>query len=152
MHGTKLNWLKKGISMVTAACLMAAVTVVSYAAVSAVVLEQRMLEDSLLLYVKHSGEEQKVQAHIGTESGVKARVTDSGDLSVVTWLLMDNSLSISGEDRETAKRLLTDLVAGRAQNERFNLCTFSDKLTVLLEDSQNYTELKVQIDQLEHVD
>lgn len=152
MHGTKLNWLKKGISMVTAACLMAAVTVVSYAAASAVVLEQRMLEDSLLLYVKHSGEEQKVQAHIGTESGVKARVTDSGDLSVVTWLLMDNSLSISGEDRETAKRLLTDLVAGRAQNERFNLCTFSDKLTVLLEDSQNYTELKAQIDQLEHED
>lgn len=50
------------------------------------------------------------------------------------------------------KQLLTDLVAGRAPNETFNLCVFSDKLTVLLEDSQSYTDLKAQINQLEHVD
>ena len=152
MHAIKENWLKKGIKIVTAVFLMAAVTVVSYASSPAVILEQRVKEDSMLLYVKHSGEERKVQAHIGTEDGIRAKITDSEELSVVTWLLMDNSLSINEADRETAKLLLTNLVAGRASNERFNLCTFSDKLTVLLEDSQNYTDLKAQIDQLEHVD
>lgn len=152
MRENKVDWLKKGIGVVTAAFLIATVTIVSYATSSAVVLEQRVLKDSVLLYVRHSGEEQQVQAHIGTKSDIKAKVTDSEKLSVVTWLLMDNSLSINNADRETAKRLLTDLVAGRAPNERFNLCTFSDTLTVLLEDSQNYTDLKAQIDQLEHTD
>ena len=92
MHAIKENWLKKGIKIVTAVFLMAAVTVVSYASSPAVILEQRVKEDSMLLYVKHSGEERKVQAHIGTEDGIRAKITNSEELSVVTWLLMDNSL------------------------------------------------------------
>lgn len=152
MRGNKRNWLKRGIEVVTAAFLMAAVTIVSYASSSADVLEQRVTENSVLVYVRHDGEDEKVQARVGTESNIRAKVTDREELPVVTWLLVDNSQSIRDADRETAMQLLTNLVAGRAPNERFNLCTFSDKLTILLEDSQNYTDLKAQIDQLEYRD
>lgn len=152
MRGIKRNWLKRGVAAAAAAFIMAAVTIVSYAATPADVLEQRVTESSVLVYVRHSGEEEKVQARVGTEGDVKAKVTGREELSVVTWLLVDNSQSINNTDREMASQLLTNLVAGRAANERFNLCTFSDELTILLEDCQNYTDLKAQIDQLEYKD
>ena len=146
------NIKRNSIRIVTAAFLLAAVTIADYAASSAVVLEQQVTQDSVLLYVKHSGEDQTAQARIGTQSGVSVSVTgEDGSLPVVTWLLMDNSLSINDADRVTAKQLLTDLVAGRASNERFNLCTFSDKLNILLEESQDYADLKGKIDQIENV-
>lgn len=152
MRGTRKKLMKNAIAIVTAALLMLAVTMLSFAASSTAILEQRVTDEAVLLYVRHSGEEQTVQAHIGTEADVSVHITNRTDTQIVTWLLMDNSLSINAADRETAKKLLTDLVAGRAPNERFNLCTFSDQLTILAEDSQNYAALKTQIDQLEHKD
>lgn len=149
MHGNRTKTAKAGIVFVIAAVFILSVTMFSFAASPAAILEQRVTDNSVLLYVRHSGEEPAVQAHIGTESDVDAYIAGSADTQIVTWLLMDNSLSIHHADREIAKKLLTDLVAGRASNERFNLCTFSDKLTVLCEDSQSYADLKAQIDQLE---
>jgi len=152
MRGIDIRRKKIGIQIVTAAVLLAAVTVAAYAASTAAVLEQRVLENSVMLYVKHSGEDQKAEAQIGTQSGISASVSgEDGSIPIVTWLLIDNSLSINDADRVAAKQLLTDLVAGRTDNERFNLCTFSDKLNILLEDSQSYADLKTQIDQIENV-
>lgn len=152
MRGIRTKIARNGIAIVTAAFLMLAVTTLSFAASPAAILERRVTDDTVLLYVRHGGEEQTIQAHIGTEADVPVRISSRTDTQTVTWLLVDNSLSINAADRETAKKLLTDLVAGRAPNERFNLCTFSGQLTVLAEDSQNYAALKTQIDQLEHKD
>lgn len=153
MSGYDKRRKKIGHWIVTAAFLLAAVTIVAYAASSAAVLEQQVTEDSVMLYVRHGGQDQGAEARIGTQGGLSASVTgEDGDLPMVTWLLIDNSLSINDADRKTAKKLMTDLVAGRAKNERFNLCTFSDKLDILMEDSESYTDLKAQIDQIENAD
>lgn len=117
------------------------------------VMEWYVTQESVLVYVRHDGQGQSVQARVGTESAGSAAITGTeGDIPVVTWMLVDNSLSISRTDRAKIKQLLTDLVAGRAPGERFNLCTFSTDLNVILEESQSYAELKSRIDAIEHND
>lgn len=116
-------------------------------------MEWYVTQESVLVYARHDGQGQSVQARVGTESAESAAITGTeGDIPVVTWMLVDNSLSISRTDRAKIKQLLTDLVAGRAPGERFNLCTFSTNLNVMLEESQSYAELKSQIDAIEHSD
>lgn len=137
--------------IVTAALLVCAVTIVAYASAAAPVMEQYVTEDEVLLYVRHSGENLTASARIGTEAAGDANLTRADEVSVVTWLLVDNSVSINSADRAKTKQLLCDLVAGRASNERFTLCTHhDDKLEILIQDSQNYADLKGKIDALEY--
>jgi len=144
--------LKRGLLSAVAAFLMLAATLVALAVESAAVMEQHVTEDSVLLYIKHKGESLTVDARVGTEpaSNVTISGTD-GNLPIVTWLLVDNSISIDKADRNKTKQLLTDLVAGRAADEQFNLCTFNDKLGILMENSQSYPDLKAQIDAIEYI-
>ncbi len=144
--------LKNSRQIVTAALMVLAVTFVAYAAGDAAVMEQYVTGDSVLLYVNHSGEDLTAEARIGTETVKDVTLTGANEVPVVTWLLVDNSVSISKSDREKTKQLLSDLVAGRTPNERFNLCTYhDDKLEILVQDSQNYAELKGKIDAIEYV-
>lgn len=114
-------------------------------------MEWYVTQDAVLVYVRHSGQNQSAEAQVGTQSAAGAVVTGAdGDIPVVTWLLVDNSLSIGETDRAKIKQLLTDLVAGGAPGERFHLCTFGAGLNVILRDSRNYAELKSQIDSIEH--
>ena len=144
--------LKNSRQIVAAALMVLAVTFVGYAADNAAVMEQYVTEDSVLLYVNHSGENLTAEARIGTETVKDVTLTDAKEIPVVTWLLVDNSISISKNDRKMTKQLLSDLVAGRTSNERFNLCTYhDDKLEILVQDSQDYAELRGKIDAIEYV-
>lgn len=144
--------LKNSRQIVAAALMVLAVTFVAYAADNAAVMEQYVTEDSVLLYVNHSGENLTAEARIGTETVKDVTLTDAKEIPVVTWLLVDNSISISKNDRKMTKQLLSDLVAGRTSNERFNLCTYhDDKLEILVQDSQDYAELRGKIDAIEYV-
>lgn len=144
--------LKTSWQVVTAALMVLAVTFAAYAAGDAAIMEQYVTGDSVLLYVNHVGENLTAEARIGTEAVGSADLSKTDELSIVTWLLVDNSVSIDSNDREKTRQVLSDLVAGRASNERFNLCSYhDDKLVILVQDSQNYSELKGQIDALEYV-
>ena len=119
---------------------------------TAPVMEQYITEEAAHLYVKYAGDTQGATAQIGTEPVDGVAITDADSVPIVTWLLLDNSISISEADRTKAKELLTNLVAGRSDNERFTLCTYDEDLKILLEDSQNYADLKGQIDAIVHND
>ncbi len=145
--------LKNSRQIVAAALMVLAVTFVAYAAGNAAVMEQYVTGDSVLLYVSHSGENLTAEARIGTETVKDVALNGADEVPVVTWLLVDNSISIRNDDREKTRQLLSDLVAGRTSNERFNLCTYhDDKLNILVQDSQNYADLKGKIDAIEYVD
>lgn len=144
--------LKSGWQIVTAALMVFAVTFAAYAAGDAAIMEQYVTKDSVLLYINHIGEDLTAEARIGTEVAGDVSLTSANETPVVTWLLVDNSISISKSDQEKTRQVLTDLVAGRAPNERFNLCTYhDDKLEILVQDSKNYADLKAQIDAMEYV-
>lgn len=145
--------LKNGRRNITAALMVLAVIfVAAHAAGNAVIMEQYVTGDSALLYVSHSGENLTAEARIGTETVKDVTLTDAGEVPVVTWLLVDNSISINNGDREKTKQFLSDMVAGRTANERFNLCTYhDDKLEILVQDSQDYADLKGKIDAIEYI-
>lgn len=147
--------VRRQIRAAAAVFLMLAFVLGSYAAASdtADVMEWYVTQDSVLVYAKHNGQDLSAEARVGTESAGSAVITGTdGDIPVETWLLVDNSLSISQADRTKIKQLLTDLVAGRAPGERFSLCTFSTQLDVIIKDSQSYADLKSQIDGMTHVE
>lgn len=144
--------IKVWIKIATAALLMFAVAFDVYAAESIPVLEQHVTEDTAYLYLKHSGSEHTANAQIGTDAADSVAITGSDSVPVVTWLVLDNSISISTDDRNKAKELFTNLVAGRSANETFTLCTYSKDLSILIQDSQSYADLKNKIDAIEHND
>lgn len=135
-----------------AAYLMLAASFHIYAAQSIPVMEQYVTENTAHLYLKYAGDTQGAAAQIGTEAADSVKITDSGSIPIVTWLLLDNSNSISSDDQRKAKELLTNLVAGRSPNETFTLCTYDEHLNILLQDSQSYADLKSQIDAIVHND
>jgi len=140
------------IQIAAAALLMLAVAFDVYAAGSIPVLEQHVTEDTAYLYLKHSGSAQITEAQIGTDAADSAVIADRDSMPVVTWLVLDNSISIGADDRSRAKELFTDLVAGKSANESFNLCTYEKQINILVQDSQSYADLKKGIDSIEHHD
>lgn len=151
MSGRVRKIVKRWIQMATAACLMLAVAFDVCAVETPTILEEFVTEDTAYLYLRHSGESQSAEVKIGTEPSWTAELTGIDSIPVVTWLLVDNSVSISKADQARIKSLLVDLVAGKAPGERFNLCTYSEKMNVLVQNSQDYAELKGKIDEIQHI-
>lgn len=143
--------LKRGICLAAAVVLTLAAVTTAYAAQDVPVMEQRVTDDVVVLYIGRSQGDESAAVRIGTEQADDAVIDGgSGEFPIVTWLLVDNSLSIGQTDRVKLKDLLSELVAGKKQNERFNLCTVDEHLQILVQDSQDYTELKTEIDSIEH--
>lgn len=115
-------------------------------------LESRVWEQSVLLYVRPTGNE-ITQARIASENITDVTMDgQDGTLPITTWLLLDNSVSINQADQARAKELLAALVSARSSNESFTLCTFSDHLNPLLWERQDFNELKQAIDGIQHYD
>lgn len=146
------RWLVMAAAVLLSFCLVLGAAAEA-APAAAEVMEWYVTQESVVLYVRYNGQEQSAQAQVGTENVGDLTITGAkGDIPVVTWLVVDNSRSITQADRAKMKQMLTDLVAGRAPRERFNLCTFNTQLNVLLRDSESYAELKGQIDAIEFKD
>lgn len=143
--------VKRGIMTAAATLLALAVAVVAYSSDAVSVVEQKVTSGVLSLYIKSMEETVPESVRIGPEMLDEEDVTYAGkDYPIVTWLLVDNSASIPSGDRIRTKQMLTDLVAGRAEEETFNLCTYDEDLRVLVEGSGDYAELKSAIDAIEY--
>lgn len=115
------------------------------------IMQSDVLEDTLILYLSGAASVQKAEAQIGTEPIGSVELRGLEDSTpIVTWVLVDNSLSIAKADREKAGKLITDIVAGRLPNERITLCTISKDLHIIKRESQNYSELKTEIDGIQY--
>ncbi|MBQ9346359.1 MAG: FHA domain-containing protein, partial [Oscillibacter sp.] len=114
------------------------------------ILEQKVTEDSVVLYVPYKGEAGAVQVKIG-QTDVSARVGEENP-EVITWMLYDNSLSIGTADREKAKSIFTDYFGKKIPTEKINLCTFDEKLNRLTTDSNDTIDLPNKMQAVEHAD
>ena len=148
------DFLKKlYATLAAAAFLMLAVAFRVSAAGQIPVLESKVIGDSLYLYVRGEQTVTAPEARIGNSRSTDVRIRSSKkDLPVRTYLLVDNSISISKENRNAIRDLLTNIVAGKLPNESFTLCMFSDHLSVVTEDSSDYAALKGQIDGIQYND
>lgn len=147
------NLLKRScLCAVVAAICIAVLPLRSRAAEGLELMQMGKTEDALTLYITGDAT-QKAKVQIGTEYSVGVTVQTIDDtLPIITWVLVDNSLSITKADREATKALVTSLAASRLPNEAITLCTVSDQLHILVEESRNYVELKTQIDSITYSD
>lgn len=117
-----------------------------------ILLGHRVTEDALLLYVKGVSLDAAVQAQIGQDLADGVSVAAGSEIPIVTWLILDNSSSISEADQGKLRELAAELVAGRAHDEKFVLATADETLHVLSPETDSYNDLKTLIGEIPFAD
>lgn len=110
--------------------------------------------ERIVLYVQSPGEVQRISCQIGTVLCPEAAYgpISEEEIPVKTLLLLDNSLSIAQKYRPVINEIMNNLAANRMPGEVITVAVFSDKITYLLEDSSDYTQLKQTIDGITYED
>lgn len=111
-------------------------------------------DDTLYVYVKNPGEYEEVKCQIGQKYSpnvIVKEITDS-DISVNTYILIDNSLSIQEKYRETMKQVAKDIIFSGKNNENFTIATFDTEIHYLIENSQDQEALIGTVEQIEFQD
>lgn len=129
--------------------LISALWVTAFAGREIPVLEQKVSDAAITLYIQKETRTGG-KARIGLYDAPDAVVSDE-PYPIVTWLLIDNSLSISAENRELSLKLLRDTVAASTATERFTLCTISDRLCPLLQESSDEAQLLETIGSIQYM-
>ena len=115
------------------------------------VMSSGRTDDSIVFYIRHPGGDATATAMVGNEPmNVTIEGADS-PIPTVTWVLVDNSKSISG-NKDRVQQLLLDLIAEKNPNEKINLCTFAEGLHKLREESGSYADLKSSITEIAYHD
>lgn len=129
------------------------------AASEARILQQRMeqpqdLSDATLtLYVRHTGGAGISKVNVGGIDFEDAAIAENAsETDLVTWILFDNSTAMPEELRAKATDLLNTLLDQKGRGEKYTFCTFSDKLSIKVRDSDDLSELRKYIDGLEYYD
>ena len=107
-----------------------------------------------VIYIKGAGDINSVSAIVGNveASGVDIEKISEKEVSMKTFILMDNSLSIPEKNRTVVKELVSEIIAGRKNNEQFAIATFGEEIEILKDFSNDYVELKETINKMEFKD
>ena len=150
MRGNDLRKIIRTCALATAIFIAAAFASV-FASAEISVMQGETNEDTIILFLGGAVAGQQAEAQIGTEPVGDVQIKELGDeIPIITWLMVDNSLSIKSADRTKTIGLITDIAAGRLPNERITLCTVSDHINVRVRESGNYADLKAQIDSIQY--
>lgn len=146
-----MDWKKL---LVFSSVLFTVVTGTAAAAEPGAIVGSEVEGEQIVLYVQSPGEITQVQCQVGTTSctDIAYGLIEEQEVPVKTLLLIDNSLSVSQKYRPKINEIMTNLVANRMQGEQITVATFSDKITYLLENSSDYTQLKQTVDSIAYQD
>ena len=117
-----------------------------FAAELSAVMNAYTTDENITLFLRNQGEELS-QVYIGSEECEDYSVEDLGPIR--TTVIVDNSLSIQAKYRNDIKSFLADLVAARNDGDLFTIATFAEDITYLVEDSNDYLDIKNKIDSFE---
>lgn len=143
---------KKIVGYLIAAAMLLLAAVPAHAAGNARIVELKQKDGQLLACVKGAENIGEVTAMLGRTpvENVKAQSVLEAGIEMHTLILIDNSLSIPEDNRTAIQEKLLDLAAARRENEYFALGTISDHVTVLLDFTKDYTQLKNALETLEY--
>lgn len=125
------------------------------AAGNAGIMEAYTGEESFTVYVKGASENlSDASVQIGTSTGEAASVArvSKQDVSMRTIVMIDNSISITKENREKIAGFLQNLIADRDAREEIAITVFSEDIIWLTEYTGDYSILKQAIDGIEYHD
>lgn len=122
----------------------------AYAAENLTVSHSSVDEEGLIVYVQNPGEYDSVQCQIGQTYSEQVEVhalTDT-EMPVDTYILIDNSLSIQEQYRDTIKQIANGILKTKKENERFTVATFDTELHYLVEKSDDVEALAESVNQI----
>lgn len=149
-----MSLIRKNLTIAVLAIFMLC-GLTAQAAENAGIMEAYTGEESFTVYVKGASEKlSDVSVQIGTSTGEAAsaaRVSEQ-DVSMRTIVMIDNSISITKENREKIADFLQNLIADRDAKEEMAITVFSEDITWLTEYTGDYSTLKQAIDGIEYQD
>lgn len=109
------------------------------------IVSVRTVEDDLFLFVRPSkGKMKDFSYQVGTTlcPDIKEQGITKMDEAMKTLVLVDNSSSISQQDRSKIKQLLIEMVAEKKDNELVRIATFDKQVHYMTDYISDYTTLK----------
>lgn len=120
----------------------------SFAAGDQPVLWAAQTEQSAVLYLPQSGDVTECLVGSVKCTGVQSKAISELEHPIHTLILLDNSLSIPKESRETISKILDNLVGNRMQGELYTIATISDDIRYLCSAESDYLSLGSAIDDI----
>ena len=107
-----------------------------------------------VIYMKGAQEISGSEAVIGNIEALRVDIEkiSEKEVSMKTFVLIDNSLSIPEKNRDIVKNVISEIIAGRKNNEQFAIATFGEKIEILEDFTSDYGELKNTINNIEFKD
>lgn len=119
------------------------------------IMETYTGEDRFMVYVKGTSEEiSNVSVQIGITTGelASAALVTEQDVSMRTIVMIDNSISITQENRDKIADFLQNFIADRDAGEEIAITVFGEDMTWLTEYTGDYSTLKQAIDEIKYQD
>ncbi len=149
----KMSYLRKEFFTVIMGVLFAGA--VAFADGSAAVVETYTGESQISVYVKGieaDAHNTSVQIATAAVDQYDMKPLSALDVPMQTLVMVDNSVSISEDNRKKVGQLLQDLIADRINQEELCIATFSEELHVIADYTSDYTTLRHAIDSIAYED
>ena len=117
-----------------------------FAAADQPVLWAAQTEQNAVLYLPQTGDVTECLVGNVKCTEVKAQAITELEHPIHTLILLDNSLSIPKENRETIAKILENLVGNRMQGELYTIAAISDDIRYLCTAESDYLSLGSAID------
>lgn len=120
-----------------------------YAAAEGSLLQISLEDKEIAAYIECSSKVDSADAQIAQYPCESVEIIMPEDISVHTIILVDNSLSISGDNREKMKNILKQYVQELPERETVSLAVFGEELQFLTEKSKDEEEILQCIEAIE---
>lgn len=109
-------------------------------------------DDSVYIYASAPENYNRVSCQIGTEEAeeITSEKVANIENAMETYILIDNSLSITSEYRDKVKEIAQAVISARSSNECMTVATFDTELHVLTDKSTDTNALTEIVKQIEY--
>lgn len=148
-----MNKILRGLIGILIGCLIWSVTV--FADSSVAILETYTGDSQISVYVKGTEADMNgVSIQIATAEAdqFNAKPISELDKPMKTLVMVDNSISISADNREKIAEFLQNLISDRLNNEEICIATFSEDINIVTDYSSDYATLKQAIGSISYQD
>ncbi len=119
------------------------------------IVQSEYADNNLFLYIRNlESDTDNLQYQIGNRQvniNSVGKLLD-GERPINTIIMLDNSISISDEDKEKAIALMKDIVDASADREEIRIATFSEHISFLTDYTADRALVKAAIEGIEFVD
>lgn len=146
-----MNKIIKVLAGIAAGCAIMGIAAMADGSVA--IVETFTGDTDISLYLRNvEGDLDNINVQIATSEAEKVKIQPISELEIPmrTLIMVDNSLSISQENRSKIAEVLQNLIADRLNKEEICLATFHEDINKLTDYTSDYGELKKALDSMEY--